>query len=129
MVAWMNGHTDRYRAYVCHAGVYNWVSQFGGDIYRWLEKELGCWPWDDPARYQAQSPHSHAANFKTPTLVIHGELDYRVPYYQGLEYHNILRAKGVPARLVVFPDENHWVLKPQNSRLWYREFFAWLKRF
>ena len=129
MVAWMNGHTDRYKAYVCHAGVYNWVSQFGDDGYLWLNQELGVWPWEDLEKYQSQSPHTFAKNFKTPTLVIHGELDYRVPYYEGLEYYNTLRAKGIAARLLVYPDENHWILKPQNSRLWYREFFAWLKRF
>jgi dipeptidyl aminopeptidase/acylaminoacyl peptidase len=66
---------------------------------------------------------------KTPTLVMHGLLDYRVPDAQGLAYYNTLKAKEVPARLVLFPDENHWILKPQNSRLWYREFFAWLKRY
>jgi len=129
MVAWMNGHTNRYKAYVCHAGVYNWVSQFGDDGYLWLNHELGCWPWDDLGKYQAQSPHNFAKNFKTPTLVIHGELDYRVPYYEGLEYYNTLRTKGIPSRLVVYPDENHWFLKPQNSKLWYTEFFNWLKRF
>jgi dipeptidyl aminopeptidase/acylaminoacyl peptidase len=129
MAAWMNGHTDRYKAYVCHAGVYNWVSQFGDDGYLWLKHELGVWPWENLEKYQSQSPHAFAKNFKTPTLVIHGELDYRVPYYEGLEYYNTLRAKGIAARLVVYPDENHWILKPQNSRLWYREFFAWLKRF
>ena len=129
MVAWMNGHTDRYKAYVCHAGVYNWTTQFGDDGYLWLNQELGVWPWENLEKYQSQSPHAFSKNFKTPTLVIHGELDYRVPYYEGLEYYNTLRAKGIPARLVVYPDENHWILKPQNSRLWYREFFAWLKRF
>lgn len=129
MVAWMNGHTDRYKAYVCHAGVYNWTTQFGDDGYLWLNQELGVWPWEDLEKYQSQSPHAFSKNFKTPTLVIHGELDYRVPYYEGLEYYNTLRARGIPARLVVYPDENHWILKPQNSRLWYREFFAWLKRF
>lgn len=129
MVAWMNGHTDRYKAMVCHAGVYDWQAQFGDDLYLWTKKELGVWPWDDPKKHGAQSPHTYAKNMKTPTLVIHGELDYRVPYYEGLEYYNTLRAKGIPARLVVYPDENHWILKPQNSRLWYREFFAWLKRF
>ena len=65
---------------------------------------------------------------KTPTLVIHGLLDYRVPDGQGLAYYNSLKAKGVPSRLVFFPDENHWILKPQNSLLWYREFFDWLER-
>ena len=129
MVAWMNGHTDRYKAYVCHAGVYNWTTQFGDDGYLWLNQELGVWPWENLEKYQSQSPHAFSKNFKTPTLVIHGELDYRVPYYEGLEYYNTLRAKGIPARLVIYPDENHWILNPQNSRLWYREFFAWLKRF
>jgi dipeptidyl aminopeptidase/acylaminoacyl peptidase len=62
----------------------------------------------------------------TPTLVIHGALDYRVPDAQGLAYYNTLKARGVPSRLLWYPDENHWILKPQNSRLWYQEFFAWL---
>jgi dipeptidyl aminopeptidase/acylaminoacyl peptidase len=129
MVAWMNGHTDRYKAYVCHAGVYDWQAQFGDDMYLWTKDELGVWPWEDAKKHGAQSPHTYAKNMKTPTLVIHGEMDYRVPYYEGLEYYNTLRAKGIAARLVIYPDENHWILKPQNSRLWYREFFAWLKRF
>ena len=64
-----------------------------------------------------------------PIPINHGELNYRVPYYEGLEHYNTLRAKGIAARLVVYPDENHWILKLQNSRLWYREFFAWLKRY
>ena len=75
-----------------------------------------------------QSPHHYVKRAKTPTLVIHGELDYRVPATQALQYYDTLKAKDVPARLVYFPDENHWILKPQNSRLWYREFFAWLAR-
>jgi dipeptidyl aminopeptidase/acylaminoacyl peptidase len=65
---------------------------------------------------------------KTPTLVIHGEQDYRVPATQALQYYNTLKAKDVPTRLVWFPDENHWILKPQNSRLWYGEFFAWIAK-
>jgi dipeptidyl aminopeptidase/acylaminoacyl peptidase len=129
MVAYMNGHTDRYKAYVCHAGVYDWIGQYGDDGYLWLKYELGKDYFEDFTHVAKQSPHFYARNFKTPTLVIHGELDYRVPYYEGLQYYNTLRAKGVSARLVVYPDENHWILKPQNSRLWYKEFFAWLKRF
>ena len=129
MVAWMNGHTDRYKAYVCHAGCFDWVSMFSGDVWYWFPKELGAWYWDDPKRVAAQSTHTFARRMKTPTLVMHGQQDYRVPDAQGLAYYNTLKAKGVPARLVFFPDENHWILKPQNSRLWYREFFAWLTRF
>ena len=128
MVAWMNGHTDRYKAYVCHAGCFDWVSMFADDAWFWHPKELGAFYWDDPKKVDAQNPRARARHMKTPTLVMHGLLDYRVPDAQGLAYYNTLKAKGVPARLVLFPDENHWILKPQNSRLWYREFFAWLAR-
>jgi dipeptidyl aminopeptidase/acylaminoacyl peptidase len=80
------------------------------------------------AKPHSQSPHAFAAGMSTPTLVIHGALDYRVPDAQGLAYYNTLKARGVDARLVWFPDENHWILKPRNSRLWYQEFFGWLER-
>ena len=129
MVAYMNGHTDRYRTFVCHAGCYDWVSMMATDGYRFFAKELGAFHWDNPARVLRQSPHHYAKRAKTPTLVIHGELDYRVPATQALQYYDTLKAKAVPARLVWFPDENHWVLKPQNSRLWYREFFDWIQRY
>ncbi len=129
MVAWMNGHTDRYKAYVCHAGCFDWVAMFSDDAWYWHPKELGAWYWEDMKRVESQNPRARVKRMKTPTLVIHGLLDYRVPDSQGLAYYNTLKAKGVPARLVFFPDENHWILKPQNSRLWYREFFAWLGRY
>jgi dipeptidyl aminopeptidase/acylaminoacyl peptidase len=129
MVAFMNGHTDRYKAYVCHAGCYDWVSMMATDGYKFFARELGAFHWDNPAQVVRQSPHHYAKRFKTPTLVMHGELDFRVPATQALQYYDTLHARGVPARLVYFPDENHWILKPQNSRLWYREFFDWLKRY
>ena len=131
MVAWMNGRLGagaRYRAFICHAGCFDWVGMFADDAWHWHAKELGAWYWDDLAKVNAQSPHAFAGRVGTPTLVVHGALDYRVPDAQGLAYYNTLKARGVDARLVWFPDENHWVLKPQNSRLWYREFFAWLER-
>ena len=130
MVAWMNGHVapGRYQAYVCHAGCFDWVGMFADDAYTWHAKELGGWYWDDMARVHAQSPHAVVAGMRTPTLVIHGQLDYRVPDAQGLAYYNTLKARGVDARLLWFPDENHWILKPRNSRLWYNEFFDWLRR-
>ncbi len=130
LVAWLNGHVapGRYRAYVCHAGCFDWVSMFADDAWGWHAKELGRWYWDDIAHVQAQSPHAVAARMRTPTLVIHGALDYRVPDAQGLAYYNTLKALGVDARLLWFPDENHWVLKPRNSRQWYREFADWLRR-
>lgn len=129
MMAYLNGHTDRFKAMVCHAGVYSYHGQMASDLVRGRERALGAFPWGDLARIDKQSAQRYAANFKTPTLVIHGEKDYRVPITQGLEYYNTLRQKGVPARLLYFPDENHWVLKPQNSRLWHREVFGWLDKY
>ncbi len=130
MVAYMNGNIKpgRYQAYVCHAGCYDWVAMMASDGYGWLGRELGAFAWQDEARVLKQSPHHFAHKFATPTLVVHGELDYRVPYHQGLAYYNTLRARGIPSRLVYFPDENHWILKPQNSRLWYKEYIAWCDR-
>ena len=118
MVAWMNGHVKpgRYQAYVCHAGCFDWAAMFADDAYTWHAKELGAWYWDDMAKVHAQSPHAFAGTMKTPTLVIHGALDYRVPDAQGLAYYNTLKARGVDARLLWFPDENHWILKPRNSQ-------------
>ncbi len=130
MVAWMNAHVPagRYNAYVCHAGCFDWTAMSANDAYAWHARELGAWYWEDMARVHAQSPHAYAAGMATPTLVVHGALDYRVPDQQGLAYYNTLKILGVDARLMWFPDENHWVLKPRNSRLWYREFFDWLER-
>jgi dipeptidyl aminopeptidase/acylaminoacyl peptidase len=128
MVAWMNAHTDRYKAFVCHAGCFDWMAMSADDAYYWIPKELGANYWDDPKRVERQNPRARVKAMKTPTLVIHGLLDYRVPDAQGLAYYNALKLKGVPARLLFFPDENHWILKPRNSQRWYHEFFDWLAR-
>ena len=134
LVAWMNGHVPvspawpqgRYRAYVCHAGVFDRVATFSADSYPVRPKDLAANFWQDLPRVLAQSPATFAGHMNTPTLVIHGALDYRVPDCNGLAYYNTLKARNVDARLLWFPDENHWVLKPQNSLLWYREVMAWL---
>ena len=130
LVAWMNAHVKagRYNAYVCHAGCFDWTAMFADDAYTWFAKEMGANYWDDMAKVHSQSAHAFAARMATPTLVVHGALDYRVPDAQGLAYYNTLKSKGIDARLLWFPDENHWVLKPRNSRMWYGEFFDWLKR-
>jgi len=130
LVAWMNGHVapGRYKAYVCHAGVFDRVATFSADSYTVRPKDLAANYWQDMPRVLAQSPHNFAAQMGTPTLVIHGAKDYRVPDCNGLAYYNTLKARGVDARLLWFPDENHWVLKPRNSLLWYSEFLGWLAR-
>lgn len=129
MIAWINGHTDRFQCLVCHAGVYNWHSMMASDILKFRERALGAPPWENMERVDKQSPQRFSFNFRTPTLISHGEKDYRVPVTQGFEFYNTLRQKGVPTRLIYFPDENHWILKPQNSRLWYNEVFQWLERY
>jgi dipeptidyl aminopeptidase/acylaminoacyl peptidase len=78
--------------------------------------------------YDRFSPHRYAKNFKTPTLVTHGELDFRVPVGQGLELFTTLKRLGVPAKMLYFPDEGHWITKPANSALWYRTFIEWMDR-
>lgn len=128
LVAWMNGNVpaERYRAYVCHAGVFDRLLTFSADSFLQRPKDLGAFYWADAAKVRAQSPSTYAHRMRTPTLVIHGTNDYRVPDANGLTYYNTLQARGVPSKLIWFPDENHWVLKPRNSRLWYREFLDWL---
>jgi dipeptidyl aminopeptidase/acylaminoacyl peptidase len=128
MAAWIAGHTDRFRCIVNHAGVYDLLSQYASDVTQGRAKSMGGEPWDGLDAIDQWSPARFASGFNTPMLVLHGERDYRVPVTQGLECYGVLKAKGVPARLVYFPDENHWVLKPRNSLLWYREVLGWLER-
>ena len=132
MVNWIAGHTNRFKALVSHAGVFNLESMYGATEELWFtDWELGGPWWNEEAmksQYRVNSPHLFARNFKTPTLVIHGELDYRVPYTEGLSLFTALQRQGVPSRLLVYPDEGHWILKPQNHRLWMNEVQAWLAR-
>ena len=128
MAAWIAGNTDRYRCIVNHAGVYDLMVQYASDVTQGRAASMGGEPWDGLDRIDRWNPARFATGMKTPMLVIHGERDYRVPVSHGLECYGVLQAKGVPSRLVYFPDENHWVLKPRNSQLWYREVMGWLKR-
>jgi dipeptidyl aminopeptidase/acylaminoacyl peptidase len=130
MVNWIAGHTDRYKALVSHDGVFNLESMYGSTEELWfVEWEFKGTPWDNPEMYARWSPHRFVKAFKTPTLVIHGGLDYRVPLEQGLAMYTSLQRRGVPSRFVTFPDENHWVLKPANSVRWYREVLGWLETY
>ena len=129
MMNWFLGHTDRFKAIVSHAGVYNLTSMYGVTEELWFpEWDLGGTPWTNPDGYAKWSPHTYAKNFKTPTLVTHGEIDYRVPVGEGLQLFTALQRQGVPSRLLVFPDEGHWINKPQNAALWYRTFLEWMGR-
>jgi len=128
MAAWIAGHTDRFRCIVNHAGVYDALAQYASD---WTQGRAQAWggeAWDGLEAIEACSPARFTQDMVTPMLILHGERDYRVPVTQGLECYGVLKAKGIPARLVYFPDENHWVLKPKNGLLWNREVHAWLAR-
>ena len=127
MADWLEGHTQRFKALISHAGVYDLVSETGATEELWFPLwEMGGTPWDKPEAYAKWSPSSYVKDFHTPMLVITGELDFRVPYTQSLELFTALQLQKVPSKLVVFPDEGHWVLKPQNSALWYKTFLDWL---
>ena len=130
LVSWLIGQTDRYAAAICHAGVTNLLGQWATDMTYGRHVSFGGHPWDPDglANTHRWSPTDHSMEWRTPTLVVHGEQDYRVVITQGLEFYGILRGKGVPARLVYYPDEGHWILKPQNSLHWYGEFLGWLER-
>ena len=125
MVNWILGHTNRFKALVSHAGVYNLTSMYATEELWFTDWEFKGTPWDNPELYTKWSPHLHAKNFKTPTLVIHGELDYRVPIGEGLQLFSTLQRKGVPSKLLYYPDEGHWILKPQNSELWFKTVLDW----
>jgi dipeptidyl aminopeptidase/acylaminoacyl peptidase len=125
MMNWFQGHTDKFRTLVNHCGVYNFTSMYGVTEETWFaEWDTGI-PWETPD-YEKWSPHRYAANFKTPMLIIHNELDFRVPIGEGLQVFTVLQRKGIPSKLLYFPDEGHWVNKPQNSALWHATIFDWL---
>jgi dipeptidyl aminopeptidase/acylaminoacyl peptidase len=133
MIDWLLGHNNDRRAhfktFVCHAGVFNLTSMYGVTEELWFaEWEFKGTPYDNPQLYEKWSPHLFVKNFNTPTLVTHGEIDYRVPIDQGLQLYTALQKRGVESKLVVFPDEGHWILKPQNSQFWYTTVLDWLNK-
>jgi dipeptidyl aminopeptidase/acylaminoacyl peptidase len=127
MADWLQGHTQRFKAIISHAGVYGLTSEFGATEELWFPIwEMGGTPWEKPEAYEKWSPSSFVKDFHTPMLVTAGELDFRVPYTQSLELFTALQLQKVPSKLVIFPDEGHWILKPRNSMLWYKTFLDWL---
>ncbi|MGA8143283.1 MAG: S9 family peptidase [Candidatus Acidiferrales bacterium] len=133
MVDWIATHSGRFRCLISHAGSYDLESMYGATEELWfMDWELGGTPWSKPELYKKWSPSDFASalgKYKTPTLVIGGELDFRIPYTQDLELFTALQRQGVPSKLMIFPDEGHWVLKPQNSELWYKTFLDWLGKY
>jgi dipeptidyl aminopeptidase/acylaminoacyl peptidase len=129
MINWINGKTDRFKALVVHDGNLDERMAYYDTEELWFaEWEHGGLPWDKPEGYTKHNPIDLVKNWKTPTLVIHGGLDYRVVDTQGMSTFTALQRKGIPSRFLYFPDENHWVLKPQNSKRWHEEVLAWIDR-
>ncbi len=128
MMNWFEGHTDRFRTIITHDGVFNFTSSYGLTEETWFDEWEHGIPWETPD-FEKFSPHKYAANFKTPMLIIHGELDYRVNVGEGMQLFTTLQRKGIPSKVLYFPDEGHWVLKPQNSELWHLTVFDWLRQY
>ena len=127
MTNWILGHTNRFKCIVSHDGMFNAESAYGTTEELWFPNwEFGGPPWKKRDVYRKWSPHEYAANFKTPTLVVHGQLDYRIDVSQGFDLFTTLQVLKVPSKFLYFPDEGHWVLKPQNSRLWYKTVNDWV---
>ncbi|MGH9897724.1 MAG: prolyl oligopeptidase family serine peptidase [Pyrinomonadaceae bacterium] len=134
MIDWIEGHNEdsrfRFKALHSHAGVYNLTSMYGATEELWFTNwEFKGTPWSNPEMYERWSPHMFVKNFKTPMLITHGELDYRVPVGEGLQLFTALQLQDVKSRLVYFPDEGHWISKPQNSVVWYTTALDWFKEF
>ena len=134
MVNWILGHNNdprfRFKVLVSHDGVYNLESMYATTEELWFpEWEFKGTPWTNPAMYTRWSPHKFVNNFNTPILIIHGELDYRVPISEGMQLFTAVQRKGIDSKMLIFPDEGHWVLKPQNSQLWFHTVLDWLDKY
>src|SRR6201987_3419389 len=126
-INWILGHTDRFKCLVSHDVMFNTESAYGTTEELWFnEWEFKGTPWTNREMYRKWSPHLFARNFKTPTLVIHGQGDYRPDVSEGFQLFTTLQRRGVPSKMLYFPDEGHWVLKPQNSQLWYKTVNDWV---
>ena len=129
MVCWIAGNSDRYRCLVNHAGVFDLLAEYASDVTQGRHQAYGGEPWNNLDAIDRWNPARFAKGFSSPMLVIHGERDYRVPHTQALAVYNVYKAKGLDARLVFFPDENHWILKPKNSLVWNQEVHRWLAKY
>ncbi len=127
MANWVLGHTDRFKCIVTHDGMFNTYSAWGTTEELWFNNwEFKGTPYTNPEMYEKWNPRNAAKNFKTPTLVIHSQLDYRLDVSEGFQLFTTLQTMGVPSKMLYFPDEGHWVLKPQNSQLWWKTVNDWV---
>jgi dipeptidyl aminopeptidase/acylaminoacyl peptidase len=129
MIDWLLGHTNRFKCLVSHDGMFNTESAYGSTEELWFpEWEFKGTPWTNREGYRKWSPHEYASQFKTPTLVVHGQLDYRLDVSEGFQLFTTLQRLKIPSKMLYFPDEGHFVLKPQNSQLWYNTVNGWVQQ-
>jgi dipeptidyl aminopeptidase/acylaminoacyl peptidase len=134
-VYWLAGnHNKRFKAFISHCGIFNLEAQYTETEEVWFANwDLGGAPWDKnnkiAQKTYASSPHKFVQNWDTPILIIEGAKDFRIPETQGMAAFNSAKLKGIPAKLLYFPEETHWVVQPQNSVLWNRVFFDWLDHY
>lgn len=129
MTNWIGGQTDRFRCLITHASLYDLAAFYGvTDVPGWFALELGGTPYADAEAFDRYSPHRYVDRWKSPTLIIHGERDYRVPIGEALSLFEALQLHGVDSELLVFPDENHWIMKPRNVKAWYDAVIEFLGR-
>ena len=127
MANWILGHTNRFKCIVSHDGMFNTESAWGTTEELWFnEWEFKGTPYNNRDLYRKWSPHLSATSFKTPTLVIHSQLDYRLDVSEGFQLFTTLQRLKIPSKMLYFPDEGHWILKPQNSQLWYKTVNDWV---
>jgi dipeptidyl aminopeptidase/acylaminoacyl peptidase len=130
MIDWIEGHNDRFNCLISHAGVYDLRSMHGATEELWFpEWDLRGTPWTNKEMYEKWSPSFYVKNFKTPCLVIHGQNDFRVPVTQGFQFFTALQRMRVPSKMLYFPDEDHFVQKPQNAELWWKTVHEWLEKY
>ena len=131
MMNWIQGHdlAKRFKALVCHDGVFNMTAQVASDEQYFPIHDLGGTIWERQKTYDKWDPARFTGNWETPMLVIHNELDYRLTIAEGLSAFNVLQMRGIESRFLSFPDENHWVLKQENSKVWHMQVLNWINSF
>jgi len=127
MINWIEGHTDQFKCLVSHAGVFDLRSKYGETEELWFpEWEFRGAPWENPEMYEKWSPSAYVKNFRTPCLVTHSQYDFRVPVTQGFQLFTALQRMNIPSKMLYFPDEDHFIRKPQNAQLWWETVLGWI---
>ncbi|KAI1847336.1 hypothetical protein JX266_006561 [Neoarthrinium moseri] len=131
MVNWIQGHAlgRRFKALVCHDGLFSTMGSWSTEELFFTIHDMGGTLWGNRAGYERWDPAAFTGEWATPMLIVHSELDYRLPVTEGLAAFNVLQARGVDSRILIFPDENHWVIKPENSLVWHKEVLGWINKY